>query len=113
MKKHPVQYKITEKPVPKQDWYRVVAVIVMGKKWQFKDFPYNGVKDGNLVDLFSAMCGFYFHYSNDPIPKEVEQWNVKPIAIDKNNRHKDIAAFREFWAKLDGFLGKKNLDFVY
>ena len=33
---------------------------------------------------------------------------VKRIGIDKNNRHKDTIAFRDFWTKLDEFLAEKR-----
>merc|ERR1711907_578982 len=36
----PVKYKITEElPKSPDDWKRVCAVLVTGKKWQFKQFP--------------------------------------------------------------------------
>jgi parafibromin len=109
-----VPYKITDQlPEREKDWERVCAVVITGKKWQFKDYPFAGVKEGNLADLFTNICGIYFHYGSDPIPRDVEQWNVKAIAIDKNNRHKDIAAFRDFWSKLDSFLSKKQFPYKF
>ena len=107
-------FKLTDQlPPNKHEWDRVCAVLVTGKKWQFKDYPFAGVREGNMADLFTNICGFYFHYSNDPIPKEVEKWNVRSIPIDKNSRHKDIAAFREFWTLLDTFLKKKDFRYQY
>ena len=106
-----VEYKVMDQePKNVNDWDRVCAVIVTGKAWQFKNYRY--VKEGNVAELFSRLCGFYFHFSSDPIPKEVEQWNVKCIAIDKNNRHRDVAALREFWTKLDQFWAKKQHPFT-
>ena len=115
---NPVQYKVTD-VVPKNPaekvafWNRVVAVVIMGKKWQFKDWPFDGISQGNLVHVFTKLQGFYFHYSKDQVPKEVEKWNVKTIAIDKEKRHKDQQAMRDFWFKLDDFLKKKNVDFQF
>jgi len=114
-----VSYKITEEvPQDPNQWKRVCAVLVTGKKWQFKGYPANqfkGLKENNFSSLFTSLCGFYFHYTSDPVPKEVTEWNVKVIGIDKNNRHKDIAAFREFWTNLDRFLAEKKRrgDFNY
>ena len=108
----PVKYKITEElPKSPDDWKRVCAVLVTGKKWQFKQFPkdqFKGLAESNFSNLFSKLCGFYFHYTSDPVPKDVQQWNVKRIGIDKNNRHKDTIAFRDFWTKLDEFLAEKR-----
>ena len=111
-----MQFKITEEIPRPDDWDRVCAVIVTGKKWQFKQFPstkFVGLKEGNLATLFSSVCGFYFHFSSDPIPSEVSGWNVKPIAIDKNNRHKDIAGHREFWTRLDKFLTQSKFKYNF
>ena len=75
---------------------------------QFPKDQFKGLAESNFSNLFSKLCGFYFHYTSDPVPKDVQQWNVKRIGIDKNNRHKDTIAFRDFWTKLDEFLAEKR-----
>lgn len=46
-----VPYRVIDNPskLTPQDWNRVVAVFVMGPKWQFKGWPWNG----NPVEIFS------------------------------------------------------------
>lgn len=40
--KHPAVYEVTDQPPGRHSerWTRVVAVICLGKKWQFTDFPF-------------------------------------------------------------------------
>lgn len=51
-----------------EEWRRVVAVICLGKPWQFKRWPkevFAGVDKGDLVDLFSKVLGVFLHYNDD------------------------------------------------
>lgn len=48
-------YEVRDKPatLKADDWDRVVAVFVLGKEWQFKDWPYK-----DHVEIFNK-CWFF------------------------------------------------------
>ncbi|KAK4405731.1 protein CDC73 [Sesamum angolense] len=88
-------YEVRDKPsaLKSDDWDRVVAVFVLGKEWQFKDWPFK-----DHVEIFNKILGFYMRFEDDSVEsaKTVKQWNVKIISISKNKRHQDRAAALEF-----------------
>ncbi|GMH18832.1 hypothetical protein Nepgr_020673 [Nepenthes gracilis] len=87
-------YEVRDKPsaLKAEDWDRVVAVFVLGKEWQFKDWPFK-----DHVEIFNKIIGFYMRFEDDSVEsaKNVKQWNVKIISISKNKRHQDRAAALE------------------
>ncbi|KAM3233544.1 protein CDC73 [Capsicum annuum] len=91
-------YEVRDKPsaLKTEDWDRVVAVFVLGKEWQFKDWPFK-----DHVEIFNRIVGFFLRFEDDSVEsaKTVKQWNVKIISISKNKRHQDRAAALE--VKLD------------
>lgn len=104
-----VHYHVTDKePKKPEDWERVVGVFCLGKPWQFKKFPFRGASSGDLVDTFQKVCGFYLHYTDEPLDPQVKKWNVKFIKIGRHSRDGDPDAAREFWTHLDGFLKSHN-----
>lgn len=111
----PVKYQLMEKAPHKmsRDWARVVAVISQGVKWQFKDFPFKGADQGNMMETFTRIQGFYFAFHNEELTPLVESWNVHTIVIHKDNRHNDIPVMQEFFRKLDSFLQTKKAKLVY
>ncbi|KAL0457184.1 UNVERIFIED_CONTAM: protein CDC73 [Sesamum latifolium] len=96
-------YEVRDKPsaLKSDDWDRVVAVFVLGKEWQFKDWPFK-----DHVEIFNKILGFYMRFEDDSVEsaKTVKQWNVKIISISKNKRHQDRAAALEVWDKLEEFM---------
>ncbi|KAJ1384379.1 Paf1 complex subunit Cdc73, N-terminal domain [Sesbania bispinosa] len=95
-------YEVRDKPsaLKAEDWDRVVAVFVLGKEWQFKDWPFK-----DHVEIFNKIIGFYMRFEDDSLEsaKNVKQWNVKIISISKNKRHQDRAAALEVWDRLEEF----------
>lgn len=73
-------YEVRDKPsaLKAEDWERVVAVFVLGKEWQFKDWPFK-----DHVEIFNKIIGFYMRFEDDSIEsaKNVKQWNVKIISV--------------------------------
>ncbi|KAH9326543.1 hypothetical protein KI387_006721, partial [Taxus chinensis] len=110
--KAPVTYEIRDKPAALEanDWDRVAAVFVLGKEWQFKDFPYK-----DHVDIFNKIKGYFLRFEDDGLDsvKAVKQWNVKIISISKHKRHQDKTAALEFWDKLDSFLRSQRPNMAY
>ncbi|KAG8370228.1 hypothetical protein BUALT_Bualt14G0095200 [Buddleja alternifolia] len=100
-------YEVRDKPsaLKSDDWDRVVAVFVLGKEWQFKDWPFK-----DHVEIFNKIVGFYMRFEDDSVEsaKTVKQWNVKIISISKNKRHQDRAAALEVWEKLEEFMRSRS-----
>ncbi|CBI26279.3 unnamed protein product, partial [Vitis vinifera] len=100
-------YEVRDKPsaLKTEDWDRVVAVFVLGKEWQFKDWPFK-----DHVEIFNKIIGFYMRFEDDSVEsaKIVKQWNVKIISISKNKRHQDRAAALEVWDRLEEFVRSRS-----
>ncbi|XP_016464109.1 protein CDC73 homolog [Nicotiana tabacum] len=100
-------YEVRDKPsaLKAEDWDRVVAVFVLGKEWQFKDWPFK-----NHVEIFNKIVGFFLRFEDDSVEsaKTAKQWNVKIISISKNKRHQDRAAALEVWEKLEEFMRSRS-----
>ncbi|XP_065863277.1 protein CDC73 homolog [Euphorbia lathyris] len=100
-------YEVRDKPsaLKAEDWDRVVAVFVLGKEWQFKDWPYK-----DHVEIFNKIIGFFMRFEDDSVEsaKIVKQWNVKIISISKNKRHQDRAAALEVWDRLEEFVRSRS-----
>ncbi|CAI9118427.1 OLC1v1019997C1 [Oldenlandia corymbosa var. corymbosa] len=100
-------YEVRDKPsaLKPEDWDRVVAVFVLGKEWQFKDWPFK-----DHVEIFNKILGFYLRFEDDSVEsaKVVKQWNVKIISISKNKRHQDRAAALEVWDRLEEFIRSRS-----
>ncbi|KAL6894517.1 hypothetical protein ACP4OV_008615 [Aristida adscensionis] len=98
-----VSFEVRDKPasLKTDDWGRVVAVFVLGKEWQFKDWPFK-----DHVEIFNRVIGFYVRFEDDSVEaaKVVKQWNVKIISISKNKRHQDRTAALEVWERLEEFM---------
>lgn len=100
-------YEVRDKPsaLKPEDWDRVVAVFVLGKEWQFKDWPFK-----DHVEIFNKIIGFFVRFEDDSVEsaKIVKQWNVKIISISKNKRHQDRAAALEVWDRLEEFMRSRS-----
>ncbi|XP_071693554.1 protein CDC73 homolog [Rutidosis leptorrhynchoides] len=100
-------YEVRDKPsaLKADEWGRVVAVFVLGKEWQFKDWPFK-----DHVEIFNKILGFYMRFEDDSVEsaKIVKQWNVKIISISKNKRHQDRAAALDVWDRLEEFVRARS-----
>ena len=110
-----VKYEVTDKAPHKrsEDWARVVAVFVSGKEWQFKDWPFRGADDGDLVDTFQKIRGFYPAYDTDKTLEIIKTWNVKVLRFQKNVRHGDRAQFEALWEEIDKHLEIRQSRLAY
>ena len=82
----------------------MVACFVLGAKWQFKGWPFEGSDRGDLVRVFDQVRGFYVKYKDEKVPDDVRSWNVKVLSVDKVNRYEDAAVARSFWEEVDYFI---------
>ncbi|GMY27363.1 protein CDC73 homolog [Fagus crenata] len=100
-------YEVRDKPsaLKPEDWDRVVAVFVLGKEWQFKDWPFK-----DHVEIFNKILGFFMRFEDDSLEsaKVVKQWNVKIISISKNKRHQDRTAALDVWDRLEEFVRSRS-----
>uniref|UniRef100_A0A0D6R9S5 PHP n=1 Tax=Araucaria cunninghamii TaxID=56994 RepID=A0A0D6R9S5_ARACU len=100
-------FEVRNKPgaLSQEDWGRVAAVFVLGKEWQFRDWPFK-----DHVEIFNKLLGFYLRFEDDSVEsaKTVRQWNVKIISISKHKRHQDKAAALEIWNRLEEFMRSRR-----
>ena len=131
-----ITYEVVDQPPSKSSsrWERVAAVICQGKRWQFKEYPFKvktsvlslicnnsfldvaalifpvlqGADSGDLVELFSSICGFYFYFRDETVPDTIKSWNVTPLALDRAARYSDIQTVQTFFQTLTRFLDNKS-----
>jgi parafibromin len=84
-----------------KEWERIVAVIVLGQPWQFKDWPspYN-----NPVHLFSQTMGYFVSMEGDKIPSEISGWAVRQGKLNRDKRGLDSVTHAGFWNALEEFM---------
>lgn len=113
-RKVPVLYEVRDRAPEKlkdqknPEWKRVIAVFVLGAKWQFKDWPFKGCEHGDMVEAFSRIRAFHLRFNNESVKQEIRNWNVKMLDLDRNSRYKDFGKVQEFWDELDVFMGHRN-----
>lgn len=100
-----LEYEILDNPkklgANPKEWERIVAVIVLGHSWQFKDWP--GVYS-NPVHLFARTFGFYICMEGDKIPTELSGWAVKQARLNRDKRGLDMITYASFWNGLDEWM---------
>ncbi|KAH7415566.1 hypothetical protein KP509_14G052600 [Ceratopteris richardii] len=108
----PVKYEVRDKTtaLSPKDWDRVLAAFVLGKEWQFKDWPFK-----DHAETFNRIMGIYLRFEDDSIDqaKTVKQWNVKIISLSKHKRHQDRTAVLQFWDALELFVHGRRLNIVF
>eukprot|EP00271_Cylindrocystis_brebissonii_P014152 TRINITY_DN35406_c0_g1_i1.p1 TRINITY_DN35406_c0_g1~~TRINITY_DN35406_c0_g1_i1.p1 ORF type:complete len:528 (+),score=117.08 TRINITY_DN35406_c0_g1_i1:615-2198(+) len=110
----PVLYHARDRPTAlnKKEWERVVAVFVLGKEWQFKDWPFKDYVEV-LGKLQGAFVRFEDSVSASDATSAVRHWNVVFVTLSKHKRHQDRTAARAFWDKLDTFLSAKKSSLLF
>ena len=88
----------------KDDWNRVIAVFTNGKEWEFK-----GWKLGEPSNMFHKITGFFVNFRQEKTPQSIGAWKVKVLSLEKNARHSDITAQRQFWDSLKADSAKNPL----
>ncbi|KAF4734142.1 accessory factor associated with RNA polymerase II, partial [Perkinsus olseni] len=90
----------------KNDWKSCVAIILDGKRWQLKHWPFK-----SEADLFHSVLGVSIRYEDDVAdPQTVGgTWNVKTLKLKKNQRHTDAAVQAAFWRDVEAFLAQPKV----
>lgn len=82
-----------------------MAVFVLGKEWQFKDWPFS-----DSVEIFTKVLGVYLRFDDQSADAAgaALSWNVKVITLSRHKRHQDRTAALKFWDHLDSFLTSRR-----
>ncbi|KAH0793811.1 protein CDC73 [Histomonas meleagridis] len=92
------QYDIVadESLMKDDDWNRVVAVFLLGKKWQIKNF-----KPNDQRQLFEKVLGIYVGFDDAPLPEDIQKWVVKDFRINKTRRTNDAQVVQNIWHEIE------------
>jgi len=101
-----VEYELMDNPKAKlgedlREWDRVVAVVVLGESWQFKDWV-KMYKDP--VFLFNNSYGYFIGMEGDRMPKDISKWNVKTGKLNRDKRGMDSVTAASFWNGVDEWM---------
>jgi len=101
-----LEYEILDNPrklgANPKEWERIVAVIVLGQSWQFKDWlkpHYN-----TPATLFDRVFGFYVSMEGAKEPPEVAGWAVRSSKLNHDKRGLDSVTYASFWNSLDEWM---------
>jgi len=101
-----LEYEILDTPrklgADPKEWERIVAVIVLGQSWQFKDWlkPHYNVP----AELFNRVFGFYVSMEGDKEPPELTGWAVHRYKLNRDKRGLDSVTYASFWNGLDEWM---------
>jgi RNA pol II accessory factor, Cdc73 family, C-terminal len=103
-----LEYEIIDNPNklgnnPKE-WERIVAVIVLGHSWQFKDWMKSPISYNVPASLFDRVFGYYISMEGDKIPSDVTNWAVKKSQLNRDKRGLDKVTYSSFWNELDEWM---------
>ena len=103
-----LEYEIIDNPCklgnnPKE-WERIVAVIVLGQSWQFKDWMKSPLSYNVPASLFDRVFGYYIYMEGDQVAPEVQQWAVKKSQLNRDKRGLDSVTYASFWNELDEWM---------
>lgn len=81
-------------------WDRVIAIFTTGQAWQFSKYKYSKPEL-----LFQKYPGFYMSYQGDIVPKQIHDWNVSVVSVDRGEkRFRDKMIVKDLWMQLDKIL---------
>ncbi|CUM66137.1 uncharacterized protein PRCAT00003794001 [Priceomyces carsonii] len=85
-------------------WDRVIAIFTTGQSWQFSKYKYSRPEL-----LFQRYTGYYVSYTGDVTPKQIRDWNVREIKVDRGEkRFRDKMIVKDFWAEIEKILISKG-----
>lgn len=81
-------------------WDRVIAIFTTGQAWQFAKYKYSKPEL-----LFQRYPGFFVNYLNDITPRQIKDWNVTELKVDRGERRfRDKLVVRDFWSQIEKVL---------
>jgi parafibromin len=78
------------------DWAKVVAVFLIGAKWQIKKYVPN-----DPPTLLSKVLGVYVGWDNEALPDDIAKWNLKAFKINQTQRHADFQVAQHIWQAIE------------
>jgi parafibromin len=101
-----LEYEITDNPrkllgPDPKEWERIVAVIVLGQSWQFKDWH---KLYSTPATLFDNVIGYYISMEGDKESPEVSGWSVIRSFLNRDKRGLDRVTYASFWNRLDEWM---------
>lgn len=78
------------------DWNKVVAIFIIGKKWQIRTYKPNVPQD-----LFDKVLGIYVGWDSEDIPAEIKTWRIQKCLINKKSRHNDPQKVGLIWRDIE------------
>lgn len=85
-------------------WDRVIAIFTTGQAWQFSKYKYSKPEV-----LFQKYPGFYMSYQGDIVPKQIHDWNVSVVSVDRGEkRFRDKMIVKDLWMQIDKILLARN-----
>ena len=103
-----LEYEIVDTPRKlgnnPREWERIVAVIVLGQAWQFKDWMQHPISYNVPATLFDNVYGFYIAMEGDKIPQDVSGWAVTSAKLNRDKRGLDSVTYASFWNGLDEWM---------
>jgi hypothetical protein len=95
---HTIKYDIVadERSLLRDDWNKVVAIFLTGKKWQIKTYVPN-----DPPSLFAKTLGIYVGWDNETLPREIADWRVKEFKINNVKRHGDPQVVQNIWHEIE------------
>ena len=96
MKQYKYDVVADERLLTDSDWSKVVAIFVIGKKWQIKNY-----KPNEPQQLFEKILGIYVGWDQEPIPSDIRTWRIKSFLINQRERHSDPQAINNIWHEIE------------
>lgn len=62
------------------------------------------------MEMFSSLCGFFFHFRDEDVPDSIKSWNVRRLTLDRNARHNDVQTAQVFFETIVKFLDNRAKD---
>lgn len=84
------------------DWKYVVAIFLIGKKWQLKDFVLrDGKKSNDPSRIFNDYLGVFVHFEPSNKKFDADNWNVKRFGLDKSKDYKIDNIVSSIWEEIE------------
>lgn len=106
------KYHVVSNPnkLSREEWDNVVAVVLSGHTWQFKQWP---IFKNDVNEFFKTVQGFYFHYDDVKPSGDLNKWTIRKLNFPRDRRHNDGQVQAQFWNFVDSFITRKRIPVRY
>lgn len=111
-----------------EDYDKITAVFLNGKKWQFKNWPQElkqpsesevkhnkhvnnrNKKDGEkeIATIFARILGIYVYFDDTKVNKDIKDWNILKIKLKRQRRNLDQIQSHRIWEAITNFISSKK-----